>query len=226
MGKATPLLGFQQSTSYGKQEETNADPPCPHLPRSPSRPWLSWGRSAVSVCMQGAALCAAQLCLCAQLPSWPRSAALRDPAAPSPPEPRREALPGGTRESPAAREGGRRNADAARAPGGGARCARRAGRGDVVGAGRAGAVALVAAAAAAAVIVAAAGCPGGSSSNGSGSGGPEESEAAPSAAARGSGGTSSCPAVAGAEAFAVSYRAWRSRPWLGRAECPWGGAEP
>lgn len=133
-----------------------------------------------------------------------------------PPEPRREALPGGTRESPAAREGGRRSADAARAPGGGARCARRAGRGDVVGAGRAGAVALVAAA----------GCPGGSSSNGSGSGGPEESEAAPSAAARGSGGTSSCPAVAGAEAFAVSYRARRSRPWLGRAECPWGGAEP
>lgn len=112
-------------------------------------------------------------------------------------------------------------------PGGGARCARRAGRGDVVGAGRAVAVALVAAAAAAAaVIVAAAGCPGGSSSNGSGSGGPEESEAAPSAAARASGGTSSCPAVAGAEAFAVSYGARRSRPWLGRAECPWGGAEP
>lgn len=142
-----------------------------------------------------------------------------------PPEPLWEALPGGIRESPEAREGGRRDADAARAPGGGARCARRAGRGDVVGAGRAVAVALVAAAAAA-VIVAAAGCPGGSSSNGSGSGGPEESEAAPSAAARASGGTSSCPAVAGAEAFAVSYRARRSRPWLGRAECPWGGAEP
>lgn len=118
---------------------------------------------------------------------------------------------------------GRRGEGAARVPGGGARCARGAGRGDVAGAGRA--VAVVVAAAAAAVIVLAAGCPGGNSSNGSGSGGAEESKAAASAAPRASGGTSNCPAAAGAQAFAVSYGARRSRPWLGRAECPWGGAE-
>lgn len=141
-----------------------------------------------------------------------------------PVEPRRRALPSGTRESPAARESERRGKGAARATGGGARCARGAGRSDVAGAGRA--VAVAAAAAVAAVIVSAAGCPGSRSSNGSGSGGPEESKAAESAAAPASGGTSNCPAVAGAEAFVVSDRALRSRPWLGRAECPWGGAEP
>jgi hypothetical protein len=138
-----------------------------------------------------------------------------------PVERRSGALPSGTRESPAARESGRRGEGAARATGGGARCARGAGRGDVAGAGRAVAVA----AAAAAVVVSAAGCPGSSSSNRSSSGGPEESKAAASAAARSSGGTSICPEVAGAEAFVVSYPARRSRPWLGRAERPWGGAE-
>lgn len=169
----------------------------------------------------------AQLCLGTQLPSRPRSAALvvleRGPT-----EPHRGALPGEagdrTRESPAACKRGRRGEGAARAAGGGARCARRAGRGDVVGAGRAVALAL-ALAVAAAVAVSAAGCPGSSSSNGSSSGGPEEGKAAASAAARSSGGTSNCPEVAGAEAFVVSYPARRSRPWLGRAECPWGGAE-
>lgn len=135
-----------------------------------------------------------------------------------PVEPRREALPTGTRESPAARESRRRGKGAARAIGGGARCARGAGHGDVAGAGRAVAVA-------AAVVVSAAGCPGSSSNNGSSSGSPEESKAAASAAARSSGGTSNCPEVAGAEAFVISYPARRSRPWLGRAECPWGGAE-
>lgn len=134
------------------------------------------------------------------------------------------ALPSGTRESPAARESGRRGKGAARATEGGARCARGAGRGDVAGAGRAVAVAVVVAAAAA-VVVSAAGCPGSSSRNGSSSGGAEESKAAASAAACSSGGTSNCPEVAGAEAFVVSYPARRSRPWLGRAECPWGGAE-
>lgn len=138
-----------------------------------------------------------------------------------PVEPRRGALPSGTRESPAARESGRRGKGAARATGGGARCARGAGHGDVAGAGRA----VAEAAAAAAVVVSAAGCPGSSSSNGSSSGGPEESKAAASAAALSSGGTSNCREVTGAEAFVASYRARRSRPWLGRAECPWGGAE-
>lgn len=130
-------------------------------------------------------------------------------------------FPVGRGESPAARESRRRGKGAARATGGGARCARGAGRGDVAGAGRAVAVAV----AAAAVVVSAAGCPGSSSSNGGSSGGPEESKAAASAVACSSGGTSNCPEVAGTEAFVVSYPARRSRPWLGRAECPWGGAE-
>lgn len=225
MGKATPLLGLP---AVHVLRQAGGDK---RRPSSPAPSLLAFAALAVlwtlgreCVYARGGSTCGTTLPLRPVTFVASKRRATRSCCA-VPPEPRREALPGGTRESPAAREGGRRSADSARAPGGGARCARRAGRGDVVGAGRAGAVALVAAAAAA-VIVAAAGCPGGSSSNGSGSGGPEESEAAPSAAARGSGGTSSCPAVAGAEAFAVSYRARRSRPWLGRAECPWGGAEP